>query len=73
MKQQVNILSTAIHNLNNSAIILHSNEKRFKENFIKLNEFGKTISQRQETTEYGSMISDHVNLLSELVTELSEE
>lgn len=73
MKQQVSILSSAINNYNESAQYLKANEKRLNNNINKFNEFAETAANTINSLSNIQLITDHLDLLTQLVGELNEE
>ncbi|KAL3283938.1 hypothetical protein HHI36_018106 [Cryptolaemus montrouzieri] len=73
MRQQIHIISDAIYNYNSSALLLKANEEKLNLNFIKFNNFSESTNSRLQLIEQNQLISNRLNLLTQMVTEISEE
>lgn len=73
MQQQIRVMSSAIENYNNSVVSLKLNEEKLNKNFEKFNEFSTQVSNKINEFSHIRLITEHINLLSQLIVELNEE
>lgn len=73
MKQQIHIISEAISDYNKSAIDLKLNQERLNANILKFNRFEKETVFVINSMTYFETVTDHLNFLTHLITELNEE
>lgn len=73
MKQQIYIISEAISDYNKSAIDLKMNQERLNANIEKFNRFEKKTIFVVNSMTYFETVTDHLNFLTHLTTELNEE
>lgn len=73
MKQQIHIITEAISDYNKSATDLKLNQERLNANIIKFNQFEKKTVFVINSMTYFETVTDHLNFLTQLVTDLNEE
>lgn len=73
MKHQIHIVSDAIADHNKTALALKFNEEKLNENIIKFNKFSSSSAKRVNSLTYAQTVTDHFNLVTQLVNELNEE
>lgn len=73
MRQQIHIMSDAIQNYNNTAQTLQSNEEKLNYNILQFNNFSESTSNKIQKLELTQVVSRHVNLLSQMISDLNEE
>lgn len=73
MKQQINIISDAIKNYNNSIVSFKTQEEKFNSNIQKFNKFSKATTNSVNQLISGQLVTDHVNLLTQTINDLNEK
>lgn len=73
MKQQIHIISEAISDYNKSVIDLKLSQQNINDNIDKFNRFADGTVLAINSMTYYETVTDHVNFLSQLATELSED
>ncbi|XP_063920701.1 uncharacterized protein LOC135135549 [Zophobas morio] len=73
MQKQIHIISSAITNYNNSVSSFKNYEMRLNENINRFNNFSKVVSKKLNQVTVVEDIITHLNLLTQLITELNEE
>lgn len=73
MKEQIHVVKTTIANFNESINNLKFNENTLNGNINKINIFIEKTSSKMNKLELAELASQHVNLLTYLTNELSEE
>jgi hypothetical protein len=73
LKQQISVISSSISNFNQSAQNFKQSELILNENIEKFNSFAKNASNRINVLTKSAQITDHLNLLNLLISNLNEE
>ena len=73
LKQQVHIIADSINDYNKTANSLLTNQDTLNKNINKFNKFSKSTTKRINSLTYAQTVTDHLNLLTQLVNELHEE